>query len=387
MFKMNFEDVTLLYNEMKKENEVSKKCDLSKIKKKGDQELYYIYINRKQISSKTREGLIEKLYDIFYPKVQMTLEDAYKCWFLEIQKVANCTKTLREYHNEWKSYVLKDDISQMNVSTITPKEMKKYYFRITRGYAITRKRLANVNVVLNGVLDRLVEEDIIEHNPIDDINMKEIRKRCRASKSNKKNYTTDERQRLLDYLDTVDDDMYAVAIQFDFFMTVRIGELLSLKFSDINGDHIKIEKSLREEYDIDENFNFKLRDISSEDRIKGNLETGYRDIFLVPRAKEIIEKARKLNPDGEFIFMQHGRLLNYKTYGTRLKKYCNDIGISYNPSHQIRFTSATALYQSGIDITQISTLLGHSDTATTWHYIRKNKPTERTEEKMLELWS
>lgn len=384
---MNLEDVTLLYEKMKKENEVRKKCDLGKVKKKVDQELYYIYINRKQISSKTREGLVEKLYDVFYPKINMTLEEAYKLWFVEKQQVANSTKTLREYHNEWKSYISKDDISQMDVTKITKNEMKKYYFRITRGYAITRKRLSNINVVLNGIFNRLVEEDIIAHNPVNDVDMKEIKKRCRATKSNKKNYTENERKKLLNHLDTVDNDMYAVAIQFDFYMTLRIGELLSLKFSDVNGDHIRIEKSLREEYDIDENFNFKLRDISCEDRIKGNLETGYRDIFLVPKAKEILEKARKLNPDGEFIFMQHGRLLNYKTYGKRLREYCNNIGISYNPSHQIRFTSATNLYQSGVDITQISTLLGHSDTATTWYYIRKNEPNKNTEEKMLELWS
>lgn len=384
---MNLEDVTLLYEKMKKENEVKKKCDLSKVKKKGDQELYYIYINRKQISSKTREGLVEKLYDVFYPKINMTLEEAYKLWFVEKQQVANSTKTLREYHNEWKSYIHKDEISKMDVSKITKTEMRKYYLRITRGYSITRKRLSNINVVLNGVFNRLVEEDIIEHNPTKDIDMKEIKKRCKPTKSNKKNYTMDERQKLLDYLETINDDMYATAIEFDFYMTLRIGELLSLKFSDVNGDHIRIEKSLREEYDIDENFNFKLRDISCEDRIKGNLETGYRDIFLVPKAREIIEKARRLNPDGDFIFMQYGRLLNPKTYDKRLQTYCNNVGISYNPSHQIRFTSATNLYHSGINITEISTLLGHSDTATTWHYIRKNEPSKDTEEKMLELWS
>lgn len=43
-----------------------------------------------------------------------------------------------------------------------------------------------------------------------------------------------------------------------------------------------------------------------------------------------------------------------------------------------RFTVATLLYDEGVSITKLSSLLGHADTATTWHYIRKNSPDEAT---------
>ena len=43
------------------------------------------------------------------------------------------------------------------------------------------------------------------------------------------------------------------------------------------------------------------------------------------------------------------------------------------------FTSVAAMfYQGGIKVNQLSTFLGHSDTRTTFHYIRQQKADEET---------
>ncbi|MFR5914067.1 MAG: tyrosine-type recombinase/integrase [Blautia wexlerae] len=43
----------------------------------------------------------------------------------------------------------------------------------------------------------------------------------------------------------------------------------------------------------------------------------------------------------------------------------------YRSSHQIRFTITTMLYEAGVPLNQLSTMLGHSETRTTLHYIRQ----------------
>lgn len=40
---------------------------------------------------------------------------------------------------------------------------------------------------------------------------------------------------------------------------------------------------------------------------KGNTNFSVRDITLVPEAVAIVEQAKELNPDGEYLFMCHGR--------------------------------------------------------------------------------
>ena len=91
---------------------------------------------------------------------------------------------------------------------------------------------------------------------------------------------------------------------------------------------------------------------------------------LTPNAKVILEKARKLNPDGEYIFMHRGKQLSKETFNKHLKRYCEALNIEYRSSHQIRFTVASILYKNGIPATQLQQWLGHSQLSMTLHYLR-----------------
>ena len=71
-------------------------------------------------------------------------------------------------------------------------------------------------------------------------------------------------------------------------------------------------------------------------------------------------------------------LVSLNVFNEALMKICKELNIKYRSSHQIRFTVATLLFENGIPITQLSTLLGHADTAMTWHYIRKQEPDTQT---------
>ena len=83
----------------------------------------------------------------------------------------------------------------------------------------------------------------------------------------------------------------------------------------------------------------------------------------------LIEMAKEINPNGEYIFMPRGKLMLTDTFNEHLKKYCSECNIPYYSSHKIRFTSASNLY-NGKNLTQVSRALGHSQVATTLHYFR-----------------
>ncbi|MFI3214919.1 MAG: site-specific integrase [Eubacteriales bacterium] len=90
------------------------------------------------------------------------------------------------------------------------------------------------------------------------------------------------------------------------------------------------------------------------------------------------------NSDGDYLFMRDGKQLLGDTFNEHLKRVCNELGIRYRSSHQIHFTVATMLYENGLTVNELSPLLGHSDTRTTWHYIRQKRPDENTTRKMLQ---
>lgn len=76
---MTLEEVAELYNDMRKETLVKQYCDTSKIKerKAGKYTQFYILIECKQYSAKTRKELIDKLFELYCGDSVITLEEAY----------------------------------------------------------------------------------------------------------------------------------------------------------------------------------------------------------------------------------------------------------------------------------------------------------------------
>ena len=136
---------------------------------------------------------------------------------------------------------------------------------------------------------------------------------------------------------------------------------------------------------MNDDLTFSKRYVTNDERIKGNKDSGFREIPLTEKALSIINRTIALYPDNEYLFMDNGRQLSGDAFNRHLKKVCDTLGIKYRSSHQIRFTVATMLYENNVPITQLSLMLGHSDTNTTWHYIRQSKPDSATIETMCSI--
>jgi len=91
-------------------------------------------------------------------------------------------------------------------------------------------------------------------------------------------------------------------------------------------------------------------------------------------AAQILE----IYPDGEYLFMRWGKPIVANTFNKELWRVCEKLDIPYRSSHQIRFTTATRLFEHGVKLNQISTILGHSNIGTTLRYIRQQKTDEES---------
>lgn len=371
------EEVTeLLYNHMKKINAIKQFCDLRKIKYRENTKQYYVYVNRKQYTGKTKKELIDKLY-FAYSIETLTLRSAYTDWMLWRKGNNTNPKTMLENANEWKKFIDSSKLADMIVKDINVKVLEDFYYDITKDFAIDGKRLTNINSVLNGIFKRCISLESISHNPLKDVDMAVFRNRCKAVQSCKEVYTLEERSAIINYLSDKE-DIYSLAVHLSMYLCLRIGELLALRPEDIQDNTLSIRRSMRKFQTMNDDLTFSSEQITNEARIKGNTAKGFRDIPLTSKAKAVINKILTLYPDNEFLFMLNGKQLRCDSFNRRLKQTCEALNIPYRSSHQIRFTVATMLFQNGVPITQLSALLGHSDTNTTWHYIRQIKPDDTT---------
>lgn len=72
----------------------------------------------------------------------------------------------------------------------------------------------------------------------------------------------------------------------------------------------------------------------------------------------------------DYLMVDKGKLITANAITSRLKRGCERIGIKYRSPHKIRKTVASELFNANVQISDITTFLGHADESTTFkHYI------------------
>ncbi len=360
---------------MKRKNDIKKKYS-SKIKVRKDGKQFYIYINRKQITAITYDGLIDKLYDMEYGRSQSSLEGLYSEYLIWRRDFTNISsKSLKEFTFTWNRFMKGEELRLIPVIELKTKDFICLFRRWTKDCTLSKKQFGSIKSLLNGIMQYALEQEIVESNPIRDVNCRQFSFKPVNNESDV--FSFEERKILLEYLKN-NNEMYSLAIQFDFHMVLRIAELLALKWDDIRGDNIYVQKQRIVYYAMNDDLSFKPREFKEAERIKGNSDDGFRYQPLTPTAKIILEKAKLQNPDGEYIFMKDGRQLLGDSFNRYLGKYCIQAGVEKRSSHKIRFTVASILYSKGMPLTALQKLLGHTTTSMTLHYLRQVLPVEET---------
>lgn len=366
--KMTPSACSKIMNFTTKEKKVKSVCDLSRVKVRPDDGRIYILINRKTISSADYPGLIEKLYDHYFGTLNVTLAEYFEIWMKWREEETNVTpKTIKENRFLWNALIKESSLASKKLKDITVQNYISFFRRITKGRTLTRKRFNDMKSILNGMLYLAVEQGIIGYNCLNSINYKQFD--FKPVNTQITPYTEKDRLRIIEHLSN-ETDFYSLAILFDFHMVLRIGELKGLKWSDIDGNSIRIQRFVDD----------KNRVIDS---IKGNTADGIRSMPLTPATKAILNQVRKLQPDDqEFIFYRGDSPLATVTFNRRLKKCCNELGIEYRSSHKLRFSTASIMYKNGMEDTELQKLLGHTTLSMTRHYLCNITSDEETANKM-----
>ena len=175
------------------------------------------------------------------------------------------------------------------------------------------------------------------------------------------------------------------AIYLDMLTGLRAGELVALKWTDIEDNYLHIARAEQKTRKRDENG--KL--LKGSNFIIANTKTknSVRDIPLNERAKKILKLLRQwqLNlgfEDSEYLFInESGERLNAPIIEQRYRRLWKKLKLSSGTGgiHELRRTFATKLALQGISIYILQKLMGHADIQTTQkYYIRVDADIENS---------
>ena len=260
--------------------------------------------------------------------------------------------TLCEYQIFYKKhyYVLDDmpleDIKAINIMRI---------IRDASNYANSRQR--KIFFVLRRCFDDAVSNNYINANPM--ISLK-------PAKKIKKEVKTFSDNEIKIILSNPINSPTAYMIALQLFTGLRRGELLSLKWENIN---------IKDKY---------IKICSSVSICEGGLAekntTNNKKDRIIPITEDILNVLKKISENCSsktYLFQnQKGGYISLKTYHDRYKGYFNKLqsicNIRYMTPHKLRHTYATCLLRSGADIETVRCLLGHSTISTTQIYVHTN---------------
>lgn len=178
---------------------------------------------------------------------------------------------------------------------------------------------------------------------------------------------------------------FQVLIQLAIHTGARRGELVALKFSDVDfdGQKITIERAA-----------VKLKGQKTQTKPPKDYEV--RTVTVSPACIELIEQlkqekqkeAAKLGTkwqEGDWIFTTwNGEPMNPQTPTHWFSKFLENNNLPHRKFHALRHTSATLLLYGGISIKQVQSRLGHGDPETTHKYLHVIEEADAEAAKVLE---
>lgn len=375
-----------IINKMKKEKvlAIHKYKITEPVNNKG-RYMTYIQDNEKRvkITATSLQNLINKLYKHYFDDCAMTLEKLYPEWLAKRKSTGVSARTVRRNENHWNKYYSGSPITQKPLHKITSENIEDFFHGIITKYNITSKELGNMKYIFSDMMKLAKKKNHIQINPFNDVDI--CTNACKPQKKQNDTsrvYLPEEKEKLFvelnkeltEHPDIT--DMYAIFLLFK--LGLRIGEMVALKWADIDYQSCEIHIHRMETRDYDENE--KLTDCIVEHTKK---RSPYGDRFLPLGDYEIntFQKIKDINKknnynDDDFIFCDEKGRTNIRSIDNRIRKLCRHAGIEIKSAHDIRRTVASEMFNNGIPVVAIRNYLGHSDIKTTYGYILDNRGKE-----------
>lgn len=225
--------------------------------------------------------------------------------------------------------------------------------------------------VMKSVLHFAVHElEVLEKNPAD--RLKVPVKDSTAPKKKIKYFSLAELNQLLDYMKDYKHQRfegYPLYYMLMYFLSqtgLRISEALALKWTDIEGNMLNVERQTSR----DDNNKLEistLKNTSSYRTIKidNDLLKELKKFKIIQNEHILSDQPFIRNPDG-IIFQNY--LGHYPTPGTvreTIKDYCKKAGVEYKGTHGFRHTHAVLSLEAGASLLFVSKRLGHKSIKTT----------------------
>lgn len=342
---------------------------------------------RKKLAKSTEEKLNIALYEYYKKQEQqlshVTLKTLYPEWIEYKALHTTASNYIRRINNDWDKYYKDSDIINKQIKQLDKLTLDMWAHKLIQHYHMSKTQYYNCTIIMRQALDYAVDLGIITENPFSlvQIDGRRLFRQVKKKPDQTQVYFENELKLLSDMAwddfhsnDKLRYRLAPLAVLFQFQTGVRLGELCALRFSDVKGDYINIERMYR----------YETKEVVNHTK-------GFEDrrVLLTKKAKEILDTARSYQTQQGFsingyIFSLGNNPLSEAAISNLYKKYCDKIGIVHKSSHKSRKTYISSLIDGQININTIREMVGHADERTTYSSYCFDRHTEQEKRMQIE---
>ncbi len=296
--------------------------------------------------------------------------------YLEVAKTTLSPATYEFYSHNINDYIV-PALGHLKLKDIRPSHIQQYIKQLTElpkktrgqlqenGETIAASTVRRYLTVLQSIFKQAVKQGLLNENPA---NVEHLTL-PKAQVPKIDIFTKQEAAQMLAALEK-EDLQFQTLIQLAIFTGARRGELIALKFSDIDFEQRKITIE-RSAYKITGQPLATKPPKDYETRTVTINESCCQLLKMLKRQK--LAESQRLGSawcGDDWVFTQwNGEMMNLMTPTKQFSKFLKKNGLKHRKFHSLRHTSATLLLYAGVNIKQVQGRLGHGDIETTNKYL------------------
>ncbi len=346
---------------------------------------WYTYLPNKEkgkvLKKRTSKTEIEKVVIQYYKEIisEPRVNDTFFEWInskLELGEISN--STYDRYIDDYKRFINGKKIETMKISDLTEVYLEEFIKYSIKEFNLTSKAYSGLRLILRGMLKYAKKRGLTQISSYEFFGDLELSKTLFLKNRKEKEtqvFSIEEEKMIMTYLEN-NPCQVNYGIMLAFQTGLRVGELCTLKFTDIVDQHIRIRRTEIRHRDKSGKQKRYIKDFPKSD-------AGWRDVFLTPKSLWILKKLKEFDTGNEFIFSKDDRWIYETTFDYYIRKACNKCGITVKSMHKIRKTYGTILLDADVDESIIMEQMGHSDIKCTKQYYYFSNKNQKNKEQQL----
>ena len=326
--------------------------------------------NQKEVRQKLSKVTTEIDEGLYLEPAKMTLSDWMDLWYKEYTFDKKYS-TLKGYKAQINKHI-RPGIGKYNLSQLNPMILQRFFNHLSepdeKGKVLSPKSIKNIYIILSGILEQAVENEMISKNPC---------KKVKLPKVYNKQITPLTDKQVKDFLEIIStDEIYGTILRVIVFTGLRLGEAMGLTWDcvDFEKGALNINKQLQRRPQKDGGSTLtsvksgKPRILKPAPFVMQLLKIRYTEQIMQKQRLEDLWLAWSNEEEHKkalvFTNLQGGYLIPKRVY-LHFKSAAVAIGAPDARVHDLRHTYAVLSLQNGDDIKTVQENLGHASAAFT----------------------